>query len=79
LTLVYIPDNYHVVIYLLQLLLGNLHRVGRRIELVGLEALIAEGDLKWLIFGLVNYGICQLQNVPDRVGKPIRHCQEDER
>lgn len=47
-----IPDNDHVVVHLLQLLLGNLKGVRRGVELVGLEALIAEPDGEGLIIGL---------------------------
>jgi hypothetical protein len=46
------PNCYHVVVHLLQLLLGHLQGVRRRVELVCLEALIAEGDLERLIIGL---------------------------
>jgi len=48
-----IPDDHHVVVHLLQLLLGHLEGVGWWVEFVGLEALIAEPDLERLIFGLV--------------------------
>lgn len=44
-------DN-HVLIELFQVLLGHIEGVWRGVELVGLEALVAESDLKWLIFGL---------------------------
>jgi hypothetical protein len=48
-----IPDDDHVVVHLLELLLGHLERVRWRVEFVGLEALIAEPDLKRLIVGLL--------------------------
>ena len=47
-----IPDDDHVVVHLLQLLLGNLERVRGGVELVGLEALIAEPDGERLVIGL---------------------------
>lgn len=47
-----VPDGDHVVVHLLQLLLGNIDSVRGRVELVGLEALVAEGDLEVLIVGL---------------------------
>lgn len=47
-----IPDDNHVLVNLLQLLLGDIEGVGWGVELVSLEALIAEGDLERLIFGL---------------------------
>jgi len=47
-----IPDDDHVVVHLLQLLLGNLERVRGGVELVGLEALIAEPDVERLFVGL---------------------------
>lgn len=48
-----VPDGDHVVVHLLQLLLGDIESVGRRVELVGLEALITEGDLEGLVVGLM--------------------------
>ena len=47
-----IPDDDHVVVHLLQLLLGDGEGIGRGVELVGLEGLIAEGDLEGLLFRL---------------------------
>jgi hypothetical protein len=44
-----VPDGDHVVVHLLQLGLGRIERVGRRVELVRLKALIREADLKGLI------------------------------
>jgi hypothetical protein len=48
----YVPDGNHVVVHLLQLLLGHLHGVWWGVKLVCLETLIAEGDLEWLLVGL---------------------------
>lgn len=44
-----IPDRDHVVVHLLQLLLGGLQSVRRRVELVGLEALVGEADGERLV------------------------------
>jgi hypothetical protein len=44
-----IPDCYHVVVHLLQLLLGRLQGVGGWVELVCLETLIRESDCEWLV------------------------------
>lgn len=55
-----IPDGDHLVVHLLQLLLGHLNRVGRRVQLVGLEALVAEGDLEGLIIGLYRMAVSRL-------------------
>ena len=44
-----IPDRDHVVVHLLQLLLGGLQGVWGRVELVGLEALIGETDSERLV------------------------------
>ncbi len=48
----FIPDADHVVVHLLQLLLGHLDGVGRGVKLVGLEALVREVDEEVLILGL---------------------------
>ena len=48
----FIPDADHVVVHLLQLLLGHLDGVGRGVKLVGLEALVGEVDEEVLILGL---------------------------
>lgn len=47
-----IPDCYHVVVHLLQLLLGGLQSVRRWVKLVGLEALVGESDCEGLIIFL---------------------------
>lgn len=52
-----IPDGDHLVVHLLQLLLGHLNRVRRRVQLVGLEALVAEGNLEGLIIGLYRMAV----------------------
>lgn len=44
-----IPYRNHIIVDLLQFLLGRLQGVGRRIELVGLEALIGKIDSEGLI------------------------------
>jgi hypothetical protein len=44
-----IPDRNHVVVHLLQLLLGGLQGVWGRVELVGLEALVGEADGEGLV------------------------------
>lgn len=45
----YIPNRDHVVVDLLQFLLGGLQCIGRRVELVGLEALIGEPNGEVLV------------------------------
>lgn len=47
-----VPGQDHVVVHLLQLLLGDLERVRRRIEFIRLEALFGEIDREGLIFSL---------------------------
>jgi hypothetical protein len=47
-----VPDGDHVVVHLLQLLLGRLECVGRGVELVRLEGLVREADLEGLVIGL---------------------------
>lgn len=44
-----LPGGYHVVVHRLQLLLGSIERVRRRVKLVSLEALIRKLDLERLI------------------------------
>ena len=44
-----IPDRDHVVVHLLQLILGGLQGVWGRVELVGLEALVGETDGERLV------------------------------
>lgn len=48
-----IPYRDHVVVNLLQFLLGGLHGVWRGVELVGLEALIREANCERLIILLM--------------------------
>ena len=52
-----VPDCYHVVVHLLELLLGGVERVGGRVELIGFEALVGEPDLEGLFIFLPD---CQL-------------------
>jgi hypothetical protein len=47
-----LPDGHHVVVHLLQLLLGGVQGVGWWIELVGLERLVGEVDGEGLIIFL---------------------------
>lgn len=47
-----VPDSDHVVVHLLQLLLGGLERVRRGVELVCLEGLVREADLEGLVIRL---------------------------
>ena len=51
-SVVCIPDHDHVVVHLLELLLGHLQGVRRGIELIGLEAFVAEPDSEGFILGL---------------------------
>lgn len=44
-----LPGGYHIVVHLLQLLLGSVKGVRRRVKLVSLEALIRKLNLEWLI------------------------------
>jgi hypothetical protein len=48
-----VPDRDHVVVHLLELLLGGLQSVWGRVELVGLEALVRETDGEWLVILLM--------------------------
>jgi hypothetical protein len=48
-----IPGDDHLAVHVLQLLLGHLQGVRRRVQLVGLEALIAEVNRERLVFGLL--------------------------
>jgi hypothetical protein len=48
----HLAHDDHVVVHLLQLLLGDLERIGRGVELVRLEALVAQVDGKHLVVGL---------------------------
>jgi hypothetical protein len=47
-----IPHRDHVAVHLLQLLLGGLQSVRRRVELIGLEALVGETDGERLVIFL---------------------------
>ena len=47
-----VPDGNHVVVHLLQLVLGHLNGVGRGVQLVCLEALVGKVDLEGLIIRL---------------------------
>jgi hypothetical protein len=44
-----LPGDHHIPVHLLELLLGDIEGVGRGVELVGLEALVAQGDREGLI------------------------------
>src|ERR1700761_5675993 len=44
-----VPHSNHVVVHLLQFLLGGAEGVRWRVELVGFEALIREPDVEWLV------------------------------
>lgn len=46
---VFLPHSDHVVVHLLQLLLGDFERVWRRVELVRLKGLVGETNLKRLV------------------------------
>ena len=52
-----IPNADHVVVHLLELLLGDLDGVRRGIELVRLEALVAQSNLEGLILRLGDLGV----------------------
>jgi hypothetical protein len=45
----FLPYGDHIVVHLLQLLLGHIERVWRRVELVCLKGLVGETDLKGLV------------------------------
>lgn len=47
-----VPDEDHVAVHVLELLLGDLEGVRRRVQLVRLETLVAQVDLEGLIVGL---------------------------
>jgi hypothetical protein len=47
-----IPSGNHLVVHVLQLLLGGLEGIWWWIELVGLEGLVGKTDLEWLIIFL---------------------------
>jgi hypothetical protein len=49
-----IPYLDHIIVHLLQLLLGSTEGVRGGIELVGLEALVRESDFKELVIFLRN-------------------------
>ena len=49
-----IPDDHHVGVHLLKLLLGDVNAVRRRVQLIRLEALIAQVDREGLIIGLID-------------------------
>jgi hypothetical protein len=44
-----LPDSNHIVIHLLQLLLGGIECVRWRVEFIRLEALVRQSDLEWLV------------------------------
>lgn len=48
----HIPDADHIVVHLLKLLLGHLNGIGRGVQLVSLEALVAQRHREGLIVGL---------------------------
>jgi hypothetical protein len=45
----FVPYSDHIIVHLFQLGLGGVERVLGRVELIGLEALIGETDLKGLL------------------------------
>lgn len=45
----FVPGDDHVVVHLLQLILGDIESVRRGVKLVCLEALVAECDLEGLV------------------------------
>ena len=47
-----IPYSDHVVVHLLELILGRVESIWGRVELVGFEALIGKLDLEWLVIFL---------------------------
>jgi hypothetical protein len=51
-TRVDIPSGNHLVVHVLQLLLGGLEGIWWWIELVGLEGLVGKTDFEWLIIFL---------------------------
>ena len=48
-----LPDGYHIVVHLLQLLLRGIEGIRWGIKLVGLERLVGEVDLEWFIIFLL--------------------------
>lgn len=47
-----LPGDHHIPVHLLQLLLCDVDGIGRGVELVGLEALVAQGDLEGFVVGI---------------------------
>ena len=60
-----LPGGNHVIVHLLQLLLGGVECVGRWVELVGLEALVGEADLEGLLLGLCDQCQHLFMEVPE--------------
>lgn len=60
----FLPYGDHIVVHLLELLLGDLHCVWRRVELVGLKGLVGEADLERLVV------LLQTVNGPSLVPQP---------
>jgi hypothetical protein len=44
-----VPHSNHIVVHLLQLLLGCLESVGGWVELISLEGLVGKLDIEWLV------------------------------
>ena len=61
-----VPDGDHVVVHLLQLILGDIERVRRRVELVRLERLVGEADLEGLVVLLRAVNRLLAPNRPNR-------------
>jgi hypothetical protein len=75
---VFLPYGDHVVVHLLQLLLGDIERVWRRVELVCLKGLVGETDLEGLVIGLgrVSHRSVDAQlpvHMADEAGSYLRH------
>lgn len=69
----HIPDSYHVVVHLLEFLLGGLEGVGRGIELVGLKGLIGELDGEGRLIVLEKQCQERLSSSAVQRGAHIRH------
>lgn len=61
-----VPNSDHVVVHLLELLLGDIESVGGRVQLVGLEGLIGEADLEGLVILL-----CAVSHLCEHLVPPI--------
>ena len=70
------PDGDHVTVHLLELLLCRLQRVRWRVELVRLEALVAQIDGKWLIVRLVGVSTFQTSKKTQLIPKTPQEVME---